>query len=280
LAFSERTLRSFSRNARRRLAACVGVCLLISMLIVSGASASVSIEGVWSFNSGQIAIKPEGAGGKFEGVVVSATKFGTCVHPVGQRIWTGITPRPDGSYWGFHQWYFETSACVENTQLGLTAWRVEEPSGGARQLRVCLSEPGKAQPTIPSGSPGIGASFGCVSSARIAALPTKSSGGSGGTEKLSLPNTKQCVSLRHFQIHLRDPAYDPFKEVVVSLRKHTIAVKRHGRYIVASIDLRGFPVGVFTLHVRATTVLGHHLTASRTYHTCVKKSVKSTGGKK
>ena len=29
--------------------------------------------------------------------------------------------------------------------------------------------------------------------------------------------------------------------------------------------------GAFTVKIRATTVLGHHLSASRTYHTCIPK---------
>jgi hypothetical protein len=74
-----------------------------------------------------------------------------------------------------------------------------------------------------------------------------------------------------FQIHLRNPKNDPFKEVVVSLGGHRITIVRHGTVFVSTISLKGLPRGRFTIKIRTTTVLGHHLSGSRTYHTCAKK---------
>src|ERR1700749_4063972 len=102
----------------------------------ASSSANTSIEGVWSFNGGQIAVQPEG-NGKFEGVVVQPTTFATCTHPAGQKIWKEMTLKVDGSYWGFHQWY-KTESCVENPVLGPSAWRVVTQANGSRYLRVCL----------------------------------------------------------------------------------------------------------------------------------------------
>ena len=262
------------------------------LLLTAGVATAVAanIEGIWSFNGGQIAIQPEG-NGKFEGIVVSPTKFAACTHPAGQQIWKEITLQPDGSYDGFHQWYKGTESgeeCTLNPTLGPTAWRVIEESGGSRYLRVCLSRPGTTQPSIPPGSAGVNATYHCESSALIAPLPVTTGGGSPGgnpgspgtgssgteafKESLTLPGAKKCLSARFFKIHLQDPKYDPLKTVVVSIKGKKIKTSRHGNYIVATINLRGFPHGKFTVKITATTVLGHHLSATRAYHTCAKKA--------
>jgi hypothetical protein len=267
---------------------------------VASAGTASSIEGVWSFGGGQIAVQPEG-NGKFEGIVVSPTTFATCVHPDGQKIWQEMTLQSNGSYSGFHQWYqaSESGECVLDSTLGPTAWRVIEESSGSHYLGVCLSHPGTTQPTISASGTCVGATYGSVSSALIAPLPAGSgstpntstgsggSGSSGGSstggpkESLSLPSAKQCLSVRLFKIHLQDPKYDPLKTVSVTIKgyKHKIATARKGNYIVATINLKGLPKGAFTVQIKATTVLGHSLSANRTYHTC-KKKIKKPSKKK
>ncbi len=253
--------------------------ILLLTIGVATAAATSSIEGIWSFNGGQIAIQSEG-NGKFEGVVVSPTKFAACTHPVGQRIWQELTPQADGSYDGLHQWYKSSASgeeCALNPTLGLTAWRVVQEPSGSRYLRVCLSRPGTGQPSIPPGRAGVNATYGCTNSASIAPLPVVSGGSGTGAfkETLSLPSTKKCLSARIFRIHLLDPKYDPFKKVLVSIKHKKIKTSRRGNYIVATINLKGFPRGKFTIKIAATTVLGHHLSATRSYHTCAKKAKKS-----
>jgi hypothetical protein len=239
--------------------------LVFAAAAAASAAARSSIEGVWSFGGGQIAVASAG-NGTFVGTVVQETTFAECPHPVGQEIWTDIAPQLDGSYWGLHQWYFEKT-CEINTQLGPTAWRVREEPDGAKYLRVCFSHPGTSQPTIPVGGPETGVTYGCVDSGLTAPLPASGVAG----ERLSLPSAKQCLSARLFKIHLLEPKYDPFKKVLVTLKGRRIATARRGDYLVATIDLKGLPRGAFTVKVSATTVLGHHLSGSRTYHTCAMK---------
>jgi hypothetical protein len=293
--------RSTSPRPRRRkpLLIAIAVTILLLSVGVATAAATASIEGVWSFSGGQINIQPEGTSGKFEGIVVAPTKFAECTHPVEQKIWKEMTLQPDGSYWGFHQWYKSNheGTCEENPVLGPTAWRVIEEPNGSRGLRVCLSYPGGPQPTIPPGSEGTGATYGCLTSSFTAPTPvvggseggstgsgTPSSGagtptGGSGTaaykESLSLPSTKKCLSVRLFQIHLLEPTYDPFKTVSVTFKGHKIATTRHGKYVVATINLKNLPHGHFTIKIAVTTVLDHHLSATRTYHTCAKTPKKS-----
>ncbi len=238
----------------------------------AGASASSGIEGVWSFNGGQIAIQPEG-NGKYEGVVVQPTTFATCTHPAGQKIWKEMTLQADGSYWGYHQWY-KTESCVENPVLGPTAWRVVSESSGSRYLRVCLSSPGTAQPKIPVGSQGIGASYGCQSSSLTA--PLSSSGVGSFKSVVSLPSSNKCLSARKFQIHIHNAKYDPFKSVSVTLRGRKVKVVKKGQTYIATINLKGLPRGAFTIRIKALTFRGNRVVGSRTYHTCAAKPSKKS----
>jgi hypothetical protein len=271
---------SMDRSPRLRRSRSLLLVIAAAMLLavgVASASAASSIEGVWSFGGGQIAVQPS-AGGTFEATVVAQTKFAECIHPVGQKIWTGMTLQPDGSYLGFHQWYFE-STCTLNPELGRTAWRVLEAADESHYLRACFSNPAPnaPQPTIAVNGTCVGASYGGVSSALTAPLPVVSSKtGEPTKESLSLPRAKKCLSARLFQIHLQDPKYDPFKKVSITFEGRKIATARKGKYIVATINLKGLPKGVFTVKIKATTVLGHSLSANRVYHTCVKKRSSSS----
>ena len=289
----------------RALLLAIATALLLAAVGVASAGAASSIEGVWSFEKGQIGIQRL-SNGTYAGTVVVETKFVECTHPVGQEIWTSITEQPDGSYWGLHQWYFENSGCTLNPTLGKAAWRVLEAKGGSHYLRVCLSEPGGPQPTIAADGSESGATYGCVNSELTAPLPvapgeppnetppgtpgsgktgsgtsggsgisggngTSGSGAAGSIEKLTLPSAKQCLSARLFKIHLADPRYDPLKTVSVTLKGRKITTLRSGKYVIATIDLTGLPKGAFTVKITATTVLKHHLSASRTFHTCIPK---------
>lgn len=257
---------------------CLAIALALALLGCFGAAdagAGSSIEGVWSFNGGEIAVQ-KAADGKYEGTVVSETKFAECTHPVGQLIWTDMTPQSDGSFWGFHQWYVtESSKCVLDTEyVGPTAWRVMTTSSGERYLWVCFSKPGGTQPTIaPDGTPA-GDTYGCTKSALAAPL---SSGVASFKLVSGLPSTKRCLSLRSFRIHVHDPRNDAFKTVRVTIAGKRLKTVRHGAYIVATVDLRGLPKGTFTLRVTGVTVQGRRLKGSRTYHTCAPRRHKSSG---
>jgi hypothetical protein len=243
---------------------------LSALAAASSAAAGSPIEGVWSFNGGRVAIQPL-ARDVFVGTVVAQTAFAQCPHPVGEQMWTDLRAQPDGSFWGLHQWYFE-GTCAANPQLGLTAWRVIDAPGGSRFLRVCFSSPGSAQPTIATDGTSAHVSYGCVDSALIAPLPGGGAGALAFSRSVTLPSAKQCFSRRRFKIHLHDPADDPLKRVTITLAGRRIAVERHANRIAAIVSLKGLPKGTFTVKVRALTVLGHTLSGSRTYHTCVSRA--------
>ncbi len=245
---------------------------------VPDAGAASEIEGIWSFNGGEVAIH-DVAGGKFEGVVVSPTKFAECTHQAGEHMWTEMTKQPDGSYFGYHRWLFSGS-CQPNPEPGPTAWRVLRTATGARLLEVCFSEPGKSQPTIAASGAGANASFGCVKSSPTAALPVivsgKSDGGAGeaGAERISfantilLPGAHQCVRRGTLTIKIKDPRHDPLKEVVIRIGKRKVADVRGVKRLGHAIVLRHLPRGSYTLKIAATTVLDQKLTGRRRYRAC------------
>jgi hypothetical protein len=259
----------------------------IAVLAVNAVAAAATneIEGVWSFNKGSVAIRPL-SNGTFQGIVVAETQFGTCPHVPEEVMWTNIAPQPDGSFYGYHQWFSDTSgACTAEMPLGRTAWRVLHNSEGGRFLRVCFSHPGTSQPTIAPDGTSANATYGCVDSALISSLPVQAptitptgqvgvkgfSETKGFSKSISLPSNKKCLSRRAFTIHLKNPANDPLKKVVVTIKGKKIKVTRHGNSFSAVIKLKGLPTGTFTVSVKATTILGHQLAGKRTYHTCHKK---------
>jgi hypothetical protein len=267
---------------RRRLTASVLVGIFATLMTLGAAPAGAApeIERIWSFNGGEVAIHHL-AGGKFEGVVVTPTTFDECPHQAGEKMWTNMTPQPDGSFWGFHQWLFERS-CVANPEPGPTAWRVLSGSGGALSLEVCFSEPGRSQPTIAPSGASTGASFGCKTSAPTGLLPVVTNGSHAGNtpagaEQISfartivLPSSRSCVRRGTLQIKLRDPKHDPIKEVVVRVKRHTIADIRGVQRLHRAIVLRGLPSGPYTLKITATTVLDQKLSGKRRFHSCKRR---------
>jgi hypothetical protein len=186
-------------------------------------------------------------------------------------MWTQMRLQPDGSYWGLHQWYFATEACEPNPALGLTAWRVLSGEGGARFLRVCFSEPGSSsQPQISAAGVVSDATFGCVDSTRISALPSLSP--AQLSKYLSQPSTGSCLARSTLKIHVHDPPSDPLEKVAVSLRsgkvRRVAMLKRRGDSVTATLNLKGLTASKFTVNVQLTTVLGNRLSRKHVYSRC------------
>jgi hypothetical protein len=223
------------------------------------AAAAAPIEGVWTFNGGEVSVRAQ-PGGTLTGTVVAPTKFSQCFHPAGEQMWTQMRLQPDGSYWGLHQWYFATEACDPNPALGLTAWRFLT-TGQRHFLRVCFSEPGSpSQPQISATGEVTGATFGCVDSTRVPAL------------RLALPRNASCVGRPKLKLPFQGPMGDPFEKVAVSLRSgkiHRVArVRRQGTTATATLNLRGLTASRFTVKAQLATVSGQQLTHKRVYRRC------------
>lgn len=245
------------------------LAVLLLCATASAAQADSPIEGVWSFNGGRIAVQNDQPG-VFTGTVVAPTTFSLCTHPVGEDIWTSMTQQPDGSYWGLHQWFFESSECVRNPALGQSAWRVLQNAQG-RYLRACFSEPGSGlQPTIAPDGLVADATYGCVDSSLLSAVPDVSS--TPLSRYVSFPDSKGCTGRRVLRIHIRDPKNDPIKTISVTVSgggvSHKAKVKRVKGGAVATVNLGGLPTSSVSVKVRLVTVLGQHLSGSRHYRRC------------
>ncbi len=244
---------------------------LVALAVLPSAAAAASpIEGIWSFNGGQVAVQAQDDG-TFTGTVVAPTKFSECFHPAGEVMWTEIRSQPDGSYFGLHKWYFADSDCVPNPTRGLTAWRVLTAADGSKFLRVCFSAPDSpSQPTISPDGKSQGATFGCSDSTRISALPNVKQSEAG--KYLLLPDNASCIGRKRMRIRIKDPAGDPFKKFSVKLRSGKVRrrakLRNRPNGAVAILNLRGLPRATFTVSVRATTLLGSSITSKRRYRLC------------
>lgn len=239
---------------------------MVVALAVAAASAAADspLEGVWSFNGGRVAIQPDGDG-TLTGIVISPTKFAECQHEVGERMWTDITPQPDGSYWGLHQWFYAESGCKPNPTPGASAWRVFA-SGSGKILQACLSEPGEPQPTIPPEGelPG-GPHTRCFTSALVSGLPVATA-----SEFLSGPDA--CVAGNLLRIRIRNPRGNPLAQITVVVKgggiRKTFRLKPHPKSFIAVLKLAPITAPTVRATVRLTTVLGAHLRHRHVYRRC------------
>jgi hypothetical protein len=270
----------FSRLLLVALLAFATVPALAAADTSSGGSRSGNpIEGVWSFSGGAVAI--EGlSDGSYQGIVVDPTSFAVCTHPAGQVMWTAMREQADGSFWGLHTWFKGGDKCEENPLRGQTAWRVLVGADGARHLVVCFSTPGdNSQPKIDAAGKCTGGTFGpAIESSPLGGLPGSGAGPNGGPvtfERVVLvPSNSSCLKRKSLKIKLKNPKYDPLREVVVKVNGKKAKAIVGTEKLRKPIILKDLPDGAFRVSVVATTVLNERLKGNRKYTTCGPGSVK------
>jgi hypothetical protein len=258
-----------TRGARRPLLRALLLAVALLLLGTGVARAADPIEGIWSFNGGQVAIQRQ-ADGTFVGTVVKDTKFTICDHPVGEAMWTGMTAQPDGFFFGLHQWYLGGvggQPCAKNPELGLTTWRVLPSGQGSKFLRVCFSSPGtNAQPTISPDGVATNDDAGCSDSELISELPTTAA---NPATSIQLP-ASTCMR-KQIKVTLKDPEGDPIKKAQVFLKsagvRRVAKLKRQGSRIVATLSLSGLPSPSVKVFASFETVLGQKVKRKRSYST-------------
>jgi hypothetical protein len=87
----------------------------------------------------------------------------------------------------------------------------------------------------------------------------------------AFPSARRCLSRRNFAIRLRVPAGVAVRSARVVVRGKTIRVRRVGGRLTATVNLRGFPKGRFTVALTVRTTSGKTLRGTRAYRTCVPK---------
>jgi hypothetical protein len=250
-----------------QLAGFAAAAALLATPAVAGAAAD--IEGVWSFNGGQVAVKAQ-PDATFQGLVIRETTFDPrCTHPIGQLMWEGVTSQQDGSYWGGHRW-FNTGDCSP-IGLGRTAWRVLSAPDGQRFLRVCFSKPETpdVQPLIAPDGTSTNVNEGCSDSDLIGQLATTKP-----TLKtiavLPKKPSQGCRRSRVLRVKLRQPPMDALSHVQVTVNGKQRA-QRDAENVQEPMTLTHVPRGRTTVRVRASTVLGQQVTGKRVYRICKRR---------
>jgi len=86
----------------------------------------------------------------------------------------------------------------------------------------------------------------------------------------SLPSVRQCVSRRHFVVHVRSYPHVNWIGAVIAINgRRTQTIGRS--HIRSYVSLVGLPKGRFVLTITATASTGRKVTGTRVYHTCVPK---------
>jgi hypothetical protein len=243
---------------------------VLAGVFASTASAEQSIEGIWSFGGGAVAIKT-GDDGLLRGTVVQQTTFAVCPHPVGQVMWTAMRERPNGSYWGQHQWY-RGADCALDPRPGLAAWRVMQTAKGTNVLLVCLSEPGDhKQPKIAPDGSVFDVTYGCLESDPLASIPG-TEGKVTFDDLVALPAPSHSGSCRRsLTISPRKLKYDPLARLIVKFAGVKVADVKGSKRLRKRLVFNDLPEGTFKVKVIATTVLGERRSRSRVYRGCRQK---------
>lgn len=241
----------------------------------AAAHAAADIEGTWSFTGGEVVVQPA-ADGSFTGTVIRETRFSSCVHRVGEQMWLGLRPQPDGQYFGLHQW-FNTATC-EQIGRGNTAFRTLKKPDGQTFLRVCFAGPEfpDQQPTIDADGNSANTTTGCQDSDLVAPPPAPPT--VKDIAALPAQGKKKCLSKRSFKIRLKEPKGDALDSAKVFVNGKLVRTIKRDR-ITAPVNLKGLPKGRYTVKITAKTVLGKTITGTRKYRTCTKKKKSSAKGR-
>ena len=247
--------------------------LLAAAIAPASAHAAADIEGVWSFTGGEVAVQAQ-PDGSFQGTVIRQTRFSSCVHAVGERMWTQVRLQPDGQYWGKHQW-FDTSTCAPLPTLGNTSFRTLKKPDGQTFLRVCFAAPERPelQPSIDAAGTATNTTTSCVDSDLIAP-PSTAKPSVSTIATLPAQGKKKCLSKRSFRIRLKEPRGDALDTAKVFVNGKLVKTIKRDR-ITAPVDLVGLPKGRYTVKITAKTVLGKTISGTRKYRTCTKKRTSS-----
>lgn len=247
---------------------------VIALSATGTAAAAADIEGVWEFSGGKVAVQPTGDAATFKGTVLTSTRLAECPHPAGEIIWLGVTPQPDGQYWGGHQ-FFRVGTC-EPAGRGKSAFRVLRKADGKAFLRICFAPPERPelQATIAPDGTSANAPAGCRDSDLVAPADTKPPTFST-TVSLPKQGKKKCLSRRSFKIRLREPRNDALASANVYVNGKRVRTVKGPQRIKAGVNLKGLPKGRYTVKIVARTVLGRTIKGTRKYRTCAPKK-KST----
>ena len=207
--------------------------------------------------------------GTFTGTVTRETRWSSAPTPWASRCGQASSRRPDGEYWGGHQWFsnghcklIPTSASGVPRTLGRQGRALPE---------ICLAilssdlQPRIAPDGTSTDTPQAASTRPIVSASRQGRRRSSRS------PRGSRHREEGCFSKRRFTIHLKNPKGDPLKSARVYVNGKRVKVKHKGKRFSARINLRGRKKGRYTVRIVAKTVLGKTIKGNRKYRTCAKK---------
>jgi hypothetical protein len=147
-------------------------------------------------------------------------------------------------------WSFSVPAGGEATFSHLTVFSPTGVTGG--------QQPQSQPPPEPPGPPGPGEG----GEPRRPLPPVFGPGGA-----VSAPSNRRCLSRRNFRIRVRRVRGLRYEQVIVFVNRRRVAVRR-GRRVTARVDLRGLPLGRYTVTITLITTRGEVLRGVRRYRTC------------
>jgi hypothetical protein len=251
------------RGIKRMCAVAIAVCAA-TMAVAGPASAqsTSAFAGVWSFNGGKVGVV-KNADKSFTGVVIRATKSGTCVHTVGEKMWTDVRLSNNLSWWGKHVWFLK-NPCHLAPSPGNTAWKIFKTPGGKTFLRGCYAN--WALPTIQPQFVFQNGGWDCSPGQDGAVIDSNYIRPKKSTFKsiARFPKAK-CLG-KKLKLRFVNPPTDALSTVKVSAGGLTKVLDYRNKLALTLTVSPGS--GKVKIKVLARTLLGHTVKGGKTYKTC------------
>jgi hypothetical protein len=252
-----------SKRIKHVVAMVIAVCATTMAFAGSASAQSTSdFANVWEFNGGQVGVI-KNADKSFTGIVVRTTKTGSCVHPVGEQIWTGARLGTNLSWSGKHVWFL-TGPCRLAPATGNTVWKIFKNTNGKTFLRGCYAN--WARPDI---LPVIDAAGVCspafASISEGAVIDSSYVARKKGTFKSIAKFPKGKCLGKTLKLKFVDPPTDALATVQVTAGKFKKTLTR----AKLSLNLKvADGTGKVKVSIKAKTLLKHTIKGSKTYSTC------------
>lgn len=256
-----------TKRIKRAIVVAVTVCAATMAWAGTASAQSTSdFANVWSFNGGEVGVvkNPDKS---FTGIVVRATRTGSCVHPIGEKIWTGARLGANLSWSGQHVWFL-TGPCRLAPATGNTTWKIFKNTNGKTFLRGCYAN--WARPDIVptfAGADGVCTpDFASIKDLTVGStIDSDYVASRKGTFKAIAKFPKSKCLGKTLKLKFADPPTDALSTVKVSAGKFKKTLTRASLSLNLKIAKGS---GKVKVGVVAKTLLGHTIKGSKTYRTC------------
>jgi hypothetical protein len=220
--------------------------LVASLTVVaSSADAATSIEGIWSYDGGQVLVTST-APDEYVGTVVREIKSTPCSHAPGEVLWA-INDTGETDLYRGGQTFRDPAGCAIAPNRGFARWTV---SGSSAEVCFVAPDDEESRPT-------------CETITRLRGSRSQAT----FANTVALPSNRRCRSRRTLRISLRQPRADAIVSARVNVDgKRRVTVPR--RRVDRPIDLRGLPRGRYTVQITLRTATRKTIGGSRRYRTC------------